>query len=89
MGRKIWEEKRHDQKRYRSVEKQVSRPGHRLPACGADRHLACRFPRDSGQDARLPHSQDGCAPVADGFSTKPNNIKALILKQEATVGLRP
>jgi len=54
MGRKIWEEKRHDQKRYRSVEKQVSRPGHRLSACGADRHLACRFPRDSGQDARLP-----------------------------------
>jgi hypothetical protein len=88
MGRKIWEERRYDQKRYGSVEKQVSRPGHRLPARRGE-HLACRFPRDSGQDARLPHSQDGCAPVADGFSTKSNNIKALILKQEVNGGLRP
>jgi hypothetical protein len=54
----------------RSVEKQVSRPGHRLPACGADRHLACRFPCDTGQDARSPHSQDGCAPVTEEFFNK-------------------
>jgi hypothetical protein len=53
MGRKIWEERRHDQKQYGSVEKQVSRPGHRLPARRGE-HLACRFPRDSGKMPACP-----------------------------------
>src|SRR5713226_9362619 len=39
--------------------------GHRLPACGGDRHLACLFARNGGQDARPPHSHDGCAPLAE------------------------
>jgi len=42
----------------------MSRPGHRLRACGADRHPAGRFVRNGGQDARLPHGQDGRAPLS-------------------------
>jgi hypothetical protein len=36
--------------------------GHRHLACVAGGHPACRV--TTRRDARLPHSQDGCAPVS-------------------------
>jgi len=45
----------------------VSRAGYRLPARRGE-HLACRFASNGGQDARLPHSQDGRAPLATELS---------------------
>jgi hypothetical protein len=36
----------------------MSKLGHRLAARRGE-HLACRFARNGGQDARPPHSQDG------------------------------
>ena len=49
--------------------------GHSHLGCGEDRHLACRFRAlVGGQDARWPHSQDGCAPEVS-FSTELDNLQ--------------
>ena len=55
------------------VETRLSWLGHRLPACGADRHLACRFARNRGQDARSPTARMA-VPRPLGFSTKPPEV---------------